>query len=170
MSLDDTLAAIDAATGCQWCQGPLGESPSQDFCSESHQMAWARQHATDAEAVLGREWQLPRRTGDPRVDLMLAALALATAPGPDEHAVALERMEQVRADAYEAFRVIREAMQGMVRQFQTAAQGLGKAVEAFVPAEVREVPEDPQARALRLHQQRNTGPARNPHARLGRGQ
>lgn len=38
--LSDTLSAIDAATGCQQCEGPLGSSPSADFCSQWCQDNW----------------------------------------------------------------------------------------------------------------------------------
>lgn len=38
--MDDILAAIDAATGCQQCGGPLGNSPSDDFCRERCRMTW----------------------------------------------------------------------------------------------------------------------------------
>ena len=40
----DILAAIDAATGCQYCEGVLGSSPSGDFCSEECQYAWHSWH------------------------------------------------------------------------------------------------------------------------------
>lgn len=36
-----TLDAIDRATGCQQCEGPLGSSPSGDFCGEFCQQRWA---------------------------------------------------------------------------------------------------------------------------------
>lgn len=36
----DIIAAIDAATGCQQCGGPLAGSPSDDFCCPEHQQAW----------------------------------------------------------------------------------------------------------------------------------
>lgn len=39
--LQSTLDAIDAATGCQQCEGPLGNSPSGDFCGEFCQQKWA---------------------------------------------------------------------------------------------------------------------------------
>lgn len=38
--MNDILATIDAATGCQQCGGPLGDSPSDDFCRERCRMAW----------------------------------------------------------------------------------------------------------------------------------
>ena len=40
-----TLAAIDAATGCQQCAKPLGHSPSDDFCGEACQAVWSRRRA-----------------------------------------------------------------------------------------------------------------------------
>jgi hypothetical protein len=59
---DDILAAIDAAVGCQHCGGPLGDSPSDDFCSAAHQQAW---HAARADELIGyrepwdRPWDFP---------------------------------------------------------------------------------------------------------------
>lgn len=38
--LQSTLDAIDAATGCQQCESPLGDSPSSDFCGELCQAAY----------------------------------------------------------------------------------------------------------------------------------
>ena len=40
MSVDDTLAAIDAAVGCQQCGRPLDGSVSVDFDTEECQTAW----------------------------------------------------------------------------------------------------------------------------------
>lgn len=40
MDLDATLAAIDAVTGCQQCEGSLDDSPSDDFCSQDCQELW----------------------------------------------------------------------------------------------------------------------------------
>jgi hypothetical protein len=37
----DILDLIDAATGCQQCEGPLGSSPSDLFCSEDCQTTWS---------------------------------------------------------------------------------------------------------------------------------
>ncbi|MEU0467284.1 hypothetical protein ABZ215_25055 [Amycolatopsis sp. NPDC006131] len=44
----DIIDAIDAATGCQQCGGPLGESPSDDFCSDWCQGVW---HEARAERL-----------------------------------------------------------------------------------------------------------------------
>ena len=40
VSVDDTLAAIDAAVGCQQCGRPLDGSVSADFDTEECQTAW----------------------------------------------------------------------------------------------------------------------------------
>jgi hypothetical protein len=53
----DFLDAIEAAIGCQHCQGPLGDSPSGDFCREEHQKAWS--------AGRGSALSLPERFGCP---------------------------------------------------------------------------------------------------------
>lgn len=51
MSLDDTIAVIDAVTdGCQQCGKPRGDSPSDDFCSEDCQEAWAGGGSDTAES------------------------------------------------------------------------------------------------------------------------
>ncbi len=60
MSLDDTLAAIDAATGCQQCGGPLGDSPSDDFCGENCQAAW-RAERVGTFPELRDDWVATRR-------------------------------------------------------------------------------------------------------------
>jgi hypothetical protein len=46
----DIFAAIDAAVGCQQCTGPLGDSPSGDFCSDDCQTAW---HTERADQLTG---------------------------------------------------------------------------------------------------------------------
>jgi hypothetical protein len=46
----DILDLIDAATGCQQCEGPLNGSVSDDFCSELCQTTWtAKQVGTEPE-------------------------------------------------------------------------------------------------------------------------
>ena len=52
MSLDDTLAAIDAAVGCQQCGRPLDGSVSDDFDTEECQTAW---HAARTSRLAGGE-------------------------------------------------------------------------------------------------------------------
>ena len=40
--MTDILDRITEAIGCHQCQGPLGDSPSDDFCGE---LCWERWHA-----------------------------------------------------------------------------------------------------------------------------
>lgn len=37
----DFIAELDAAIGCQQCGSPLGDSPSNDFCTDTCQFAWS---------------------------------------------------------------------------------------------------------------------------------
>jgi hypothetical protein len=64
--VDTTLTAIDQALdGCQHCGGPLGHSPSPDFCSEDCQHAWhADPWAEPAPTAsgLGPDESLPETT------------------------------------------------------------------------------------------------------------
>lgn len=41
----DFIAELDAAIGCQQCGGPLGDSPSADFCNDDCQQVWAAARA-----------------------------------------------------------------------------------------------------------------------------
>ncbi len=60
--MTDILDAIAAAVGCQHCEGPLGDSPSDDFCTDLCQEAW---HAAHGDRLLGyrepwdRPWDFP---------------------------------------------------------------------------------------------------------------
>lgn len=47
--MSDILDRIEQALGCQQCQGPLGGSPSDDFCGEKCATAW-RAERVGAEA------------------------------------------------------------------------------------------------------------------------
>ena len=49
MSVEETLAAIDAAVGCQQCGKPLAGSVSDDFDSEECQAEW---HAARASRLV----------------------------------------------------------------------------------------------------------------------
>lgn len=62
MSTVDILDAIDAAVGCQLCGGPLGNSPSDDFCCQEHQQAWCSARTEPLvgyEEPWGRPWDFP---------------------------------------------------------------------------------------------------------------
>ncbi|OLR92694.1 hypothetical protein BJP25_21975 [Actinokineospora bangkokensis] len=43
MAVSDVVAEIDAVMGCQQCGGPLGDSPSGDFCGQACASLWAAQ-------------------------------------------------------------------------------------------------------------------------------
>ena len=65
MSVEETLAAIDAAVGCQQCGKPLNGSVSDDFDSEECQAAW---HAARASRLVDCE--------PPRVSFRIGSAAL----------------------------------------------------------------------------------------------
>jgi hypothetical protein len=180
VSLQDTLAAIDAATGCQWCQGSLGKSPSRDFCSQDCQEAW---HASRTERLTGyrepwdRPWDFPGVGTD--TASTRAAAASVSAAWMDEAFVrqfagALEGVCSVMQ------RLADSLAQGLRATRRDAAGARARATDhGWVRAEGGEwqnvghseaIEETPQQRALRLRQERNTGPQRDPHARHGRGQ
>lgn len=55
----DIIAAIDEATGCQYCGDLLDEgSPSGDFCSEDCQSGWHRAKVVKPRPFFGQEPQL----------------------------------------------------------------------------------------------------------------
>lgn len=80
----DILDQIDAVTGCQQCAGPLGDSPSGDFCGESCQLAWHANRVPRGNRCgqgAGTFWACHLRgprypDGDPRADFVVQA-------GPD---------------------------------------------------------------------------------------
>jgi hypothetical protein len=267
VSLQDTLAAIDAATGCQRCGGSLGKSPSSDFCSQLCQEAW---HASRTERLTGyrepweRPWdfpgvgtdaastqaatapapavwmdeafvwqwgglweqvmrladivrptfRLPRMTGDLSADCAALRCARWAARTEQQRRACELRAEMLREEVPEPRTAVWVRTEG--GEWQNVGTLAGRAVtipdewcsqgmfevgttfgagpvplarisngavedqrDATVQArrmwlseavwdEARE--ETPQQRALRLCQQRNTGPQRDPHARRGRGQ
>lgn len=62
--MSDILDAIDAAIGCQQCGGPLGASPSDDFCGEGCQRTWAAArvgHAPVDHCGIGQVLTRPQR-------------------------------------------------------------------------------------------------------------
>lgn len=55
---NDIISTIDTAIGCQQCGRPLGDSPSDDFCSSECQMAWLAAR-TEALSVYDEPDDLP---------------------------------------------------------------------------------------------------------------
>lgn len=90
--LDATLRRIDTATGCHRCGEPLRNSPSDDFCSEACQHAWAsaRVHVDPQHHNPGLHFGAPRRvryadtrqpvTLDPQDRQALANVHFVTGP------------------------------------------------------------------------------------------
>jgi len=56
VSVDETLAAIPAAVGCQQCGRPLAGSVSADFDSEDCQTAWHVARASQLPGGGGIRW------------------------------------------------------------------------------------------------------------------
>jgi hypothetical protein len=131
----DILAAIDAALSCQHCGGPLGVSPSADFCSDGCQQAW---HAARSDDLVGyqepdeqaltdvapwsSEFRLPRSTGNLRADWRAARRAGATATTDAQREAVRLRIrslnERERAAADEAMDAMWPAMEAAMRRFR----------------------------------------------------
>lgn len=92
-------------------------------------------------------------------------------PTPEQLADLVDEAMQARA------RQMRQALDAwqplfaeMARQVSAALEQLGRDLAPLNTSLRREAPEpDPWERALQARQQRNTGPQRHPHARLGKG-
>jgi hypothetical protein len=153
----DIITAIDAATGCQQCGGPLGASPSDLFCDQDCQAAWS---AEQVGAPTTADVALPPRTGNLRADYMIALLVRLTARSPEAEAAADARLSEVRADLEAAFTAIAEALRPAVEAVGEAFRAIGGALVPLAEQIEQQAPTDPHGRALWLRQHRNTGPAR----------
>lgn len=113
----DFLDRLDAAIGCQQCGGPLGSSPSDDFCDDDCQARWHAQHAdrltgyrepwhdpfgglpgVGSEAMTWAPpvvWCLPRQTGDLDVDESALKAARRYADTAAQHAACRLRGQQL---------------------------------------------------------------------------
>lgn len=112
----DILATIDAAIGCQQCGQPIGDSPSDDFCTPACQTAWS---AARAEAL---------NTYDEPDELPVHAHNLVELHSP-ETCVACSERQRRRQIIAEAF----------VAQFQAMADAQREAVTArATDAELRQ--------------------------------
>lgn len=58
----DIIDRIDAATGCQQCGGPLGASPSGDWCSEHCQQTWLTARTDAPPWATPIDWSSPPST------------------------------------------------------------------------------------------------------------
>lgn len=139
MSLNDTIDAIDALTeACVQCNGPRGDSPSDDFCSETCQSRWLRSQLTESGPSLGVdpvEWRAASDEMYRRLRRFFERYA-----------------EEVIPAWSEAFIQLGDAMRGAAPSFVVFDEG---------------PEESPQQRALRLQQTRNVGPRRERYAKRG---
>lgn len=148
----DILGAIDAAVGCQACGGPLGKSPSDDFCRPECQDAW---HAGHGDKLVGyrepwdigdlpgigrdvyemAEWRLPRETADLNADMRALGRAYAAAVTPEQRAACAVRaaslLTRTAADRAERARVAAEALAQVGSALGQALQGVGEAFRRF---------------------------------------
>lgn len=153
---DDFLARLDAAIGCQHCTGPLGASPSDDFCSDACQRAW---HAQHGEALVGyrepwdlpnqyeglatgqarmrpppnpADWRLPVQTADLAADRRAWRHARDTATTDAQRAACRLRGEQLAERSRQQLEHLRETLApffaGVVEGINAAFQGLSAAL------------------------------------------
>ena len=157
-TLDDTLAAIDIATGCQQCGGPLVGSVSDDFCRPGCQESW---HAARTERLAGYREPWDRPWDFPGVESDAARFGGGNSAG---HIPWASPHADIRFDI--------SAMMAEFERIRTGIFQVGEAATRFATEMVGAIPHDSteivRQRALRLQRERGTGPARNPHARRGR--
>ncbi|WAL67114.1 hypothetical protein ORV05_04820 [Amycolatopsis cynarae] len=68
--MSDIVSDIERAIGCQHCGGPLGDSPSRDFCRQECQEDWRAERAEPLpfpSYLAGLDWT-PRMPEPPAVD------------------------------------------------------------------------------------------------------
>ncbi|MDQ0376544.1 hypothetical protein [Amycolatopsis thermophila] len=135
----DIIERIDHAIGCHYCGGPLGDSPSEDFCTYGHQRRWndlyRRLGSVEAVAEELREEQRRHREAA-------------------EHAAAMQRkITATMSELETAFGRIIAAFRPFALAAATTSQVLAEA--GLLPDRA---PEDPARRALWLRRHRNTGP------------
>ncbi|HVL83357.1 MAG TPA: hypothetical protein VM367_03555 [Pseudonocardia sp.] len=164
----DIFAAIDAAVGCQHCGGPLGDSPSDDFCSADHQAAW---HADRADELVGyREpwdhpeelsgvgddaytvvtFRLPRETANLNADWRAVRCALTCATTDAQRAAVRLRVESLTARtvarqqrmATELVDAIRPSIDALGEFFRNFARSLTEAYSQLSRA-FQDVPPKP---------------------------
>jgi hypothetical protein len=155
---------IDRATGCHTCEKSLGDSVSDLFCSEDCQDRWHEARATplslspDPALVPMALVAWNRTTGATAgsvEEFSGAAMPGTWSIGFDLQGVMVE-LARVVVPALEHVKAAAESLDTFVQRLQEAG--------VLKPS----APTEPRARALWLRQHRNTGPARNPHVRLGR--
>ncbi|AIJ26377.1 hypothetical protein [Amycolatopsis methanolica] len=140
--MTDIIELIDQAIGCHWCGGPLGDSPSPDFCCEVHQRLWA---ASRVQVT-------------PEADVLRAALARA------REQEAERRLEAAAVVLRGAAPVWRQLVEGVAQAFASLVPTVNAMAECLQHAGLARPapPTDPKMRALHLRRHRNTGPDHRP--------
>lgn len=151
--MPDILARIDAAVGCQQCAGPLGDSPSDDFCSTECQNAWHAARTVElvdyqepwhrpgefpgigSDVYRVRTFRLPPETGDLFTDWLAVRDALTLTVTDEQRAAVQARVESLTARREEVMRIMSEQLQlaldGMRQRMDAAMRELAPVFKAF---------------------------------------
>lgn len=132
----DIIDRIDAATGCQQCEGPLGESPSDLYCSESCQDTW-QSHRVGVQRVVIQRIELTE----------------------DQRRIIVQHLEAMSHAAQEMGQVL-------IRQVRLAVKSAEEAFQQLRPLfpAAHEGRRDLMQVALDARRNRNTGPPRSGRA------
>lgn len=178
MTTTDFLDRLDAAIGCQQCEGELGDSPSDDFCGDECRRDWfsARSEPIDewapdaATVYVGRDamhwytWRLPRSTGDLDVVGVVFDDARNTAYTDEQRRACAVLDHPVRthhngARLHSAY--IDEPQRFLLGEW-TVSGGDWTGRDSDDDHPVPEPVLNPMQAALEARRNRNTGPARPP--------
>lgn len=139
--MEDIIATIDAAVGCQRCGKSLESSVSDDFCGEWCQRSW---HATRVDV------QLDHQSG-----LDFGAFATPSVPGP--------LTVWIRPDTrglVEGFRRMSEALVSITRSMSVSASTVMEAMTALSESgEAHAARRSLMDKALEARRGRSTGPS-----------
>lgn len=162
----DIIDQIDAATGCHQCEGALGDSPSDMFCSEWCQEDW----------YAGRSRQKPTRSFAAMLDHIETNVFIAGEAfvqfGQSADRVNWEPIGHLLEMPVVIDHAAQPRFEWRLDEFeQTVTLELRNAGEAFFRAfldqSVQEEPSTPQGRmraALEARRNRNTGPRQQSRA------
>lgn len=160
--MTDILDRIDAATGCQQCEGPLGDSPSDDFCSARCQANWQA----------GRAVPLTRYREASRVESGSDGARWCEGTAVDGWATSAERWLGINGFSLTEWQaeVLNSAFRRIDNECRVAARALtdfGREFStAMAPhiAAMAEASSMARALALELRKRRNTGPRHHQRA------
>lgn len=134
--MTDILDRIDQAIGCHECHGPLGASPSDDFCSEWCQTAW---RAGRVDPLASTE-----SCGGLVIDIQMDLSGWVTA------------MERVRASMEGMFAQLSAMQYAWVDEIQVV--DTSSEIRGTEPVLVAFDETHPFTRAMEARRNRNTGP------------